>query len=104
MDALQCMQQQHWQGNVRELKNVVERISLLHPGGTITPADLNPLGCCHEDANVSEEEMSEPLMEVEKRHIIKVYQQNDFNKTETAELLGITRLTLRRKLSEYGVD
>lgn len=103
-EALKCLQQQHWPGNVRELKNIIERISLLHSGGMITPADLNPLGCCNDSSSLSDEETCEPLFEVEKRHIIKVYQKNDYNKTKTADLLGITRLTLRRKLNEYGVD
>jgi len=43
-----------------------------------------------------------PLSEVEKNHILAVYKKTDYNKTRTADILGINRLTLRRKLKEYG--
>ncbi|MCK5826102.1 MAG: hypothetical protein KAG93_03645 [Desulfuromusa sp.] len=43
------------------------------------------------------------LAEVEKTHILAVYKQSGQNKTSTADILGINRLTLRRKLKEYDV-
>jgi len=100
--ALECLKKHHWPGNVRELKNVIERATLLHAGGTIFPEDLTLVGCCSEAIAPTEEAMT--LAEVEKKHILAVYQQSNHNKTSTADALGINRLTLRRKLKEYGAS
>ncbi len=101
-DALECLQRHEWPGNVRELKNVIERTTLLHPGGVITCKNLALVGCCAE-AQATTGKM-ESLAEVEKRHILSVYQKTGHNKTRTADILGINRLTLRRKLKEFGVE
>jgi len=101
-EALQCLQRHEWPGNVRELKNVIERTTLLHPGGRITCDNLALVGCCSEPSAATG--TMEPLSEVEKKHILFVYQNTDHNKTRTADILGINRLTLRRKLKEYGVE
>ena len=101
-EALQCLQKNDWPGNVRELKNVIERTTLLHSGGTITHEDLAMVGCCFgTKAQIGE---LATLAEIEKRHILFVYKETGHNKTRTAEVLGINRLTLRRKLKEYGID
>ena len=99
--ALECLKKHHWPGNVRELKNVIERATLLHAGGTIFPEDLTLVGCCSEATVVSHEMTT--LAEVEKAHILAIYKQSGQNKTSTADILGINRLTLRRKLKEYDV-
>jgi two-component system response regulator AtoC len=99
--ALDCLKKHHWPGNVRELKNVIERATLLHAGGTIFPEDLTLVGCCSEATVVSHEMTT--LAEVEKAHILAIYKQSGQNKTSTADILGINRLTLRRKLKEYDV-
>ena len=100
--ALDCLKKHTWPGNVRELKNVIERTTLLHLGGEITPADLALVGCCSEVKSDIKEML--PLFEVEKKHILAVYKKTDNNKTRTAEILEINRLTLRRKLKEYGIS
>jgi len=99
-DAVRRLQQHAWPGNVRELRNLIERTVLLHPGGEITAADFL-LG---RDLPVAERNGSvETLADVEREHILHVYRQSGQNKSQTADLLGINRLTLRRKLKEYGV-
>ena len=100
--AMECLKKHSWPGNVRELKNVIERATLLHAGGTIFPEDLTLVGCCSETIAPTEEVMT--LAEVEKKHILAVYQRLGHNKTCTADALGINRLTLRRKLKEYGAS
>jgi len=100
--ALLLLQKCHWPGNVRELRNIVERVTLLHPGGEIKAADLALAGCCL--ASEAATDTAVPLSVVEKKHILAIYQQTGQNKTQTAELLGISRLTLRRKLKEYGME
>ncbi len=90
-----------WPGNVRELKNVIERALLLHGEGEIEPVDL-----ALEPASVEKmpESGVETLAEVERAHILNIYRQTGCNKSQTADLLGINRLTLRRKLKDFNVD
>ncbi|BCR05623.1 acetoacetate metabolism regulatory protein AtoC [Desulfuromonas versatilis] len=101
--ARQSLLAQPWPGNVRELRNIIERTLLLHPGGVIEAADL-PLSLAPSPAGEATGAGGGTLAEVEREHILRVYRQNQGNKTQTADQLGINRLTLRRKLKEYGVD
>ncbi len=101
-EALGGLQENNWPGNVRELKNVIERTTLLHSGGVITREDLAMVGCCAEVKSTTRDLAT--LAEIEKHHILFVYNETGHNKTRTAEVLGINRLTLRRKLKEYGID
>jgi DNA-binding NtrC family response regulator len=91
-----------WPGNVRELKNLIERLVILSTGDTIE-ADQLPLPVSGEGESPAPEEVSrEPrtLAAVEKSYILKVLRQVDGNKSEAAKILGITRQTLRKKLTE----
>jgi len=87
-------------GNTRELKNVIERIILLNDKPLLTEADL-PKDFFDNDNNVGFiKGMS--LQELEKKHILSVLESTNYNKAETAEILGIGLTTLYRKLNEYG--
>jgi two-component system, NtrC family, response regulator AtoC len=91
-----------WPGNVRELKNLIERLVILSTGDTIE-ADQLPLPVSGEVESPLPEEVSrEPrtLAIVEKAYILKVLRQVNGNKSEAAKILGITRQTLRKKLTE----
>jgi two-component system response regulator AtoC len=91
-----------WPGNVRELKNLIERLVILSTGDTIE-ADQLPLPVSGEVESPLPEEVSrEPrtLATVEKAYILKVLRQVNGNKSEAAKILGITRQTLRKKLTE----
>ena len=91
-----------WPGNVRELKNLIERLVILSTGETIE-ADQLPLPVSGEvESPVPEEVSREPrtLAAVEKAYILKVLRQVNGNKSEAAKILGITRQTLRKKLTE----
>ena len=94
-----------WPGNVRELKGVIEAAANLADGGQIKPAHL-PLDCqACEQAPAGEPARTgalEPLAEVERRHILAVYEAAGRNKSKTARVLKIGLQTLRRKLSAYG--
>lgn len=91
-----------WPGNVRELRNLMERTVLLHPGGEIGAKDLALQA--PEALSDGTERGIQSLAEMERDYILRVYRQADGNKTQTADLLGINRLTLRRKLKEYDVE
>jgi len=92
----------HWPGNARELRNVMERTVLLHQGGEITATDFI-LGAGRV-VGFTDSGPITTLSEVEREHILRVYRQSGNNKTQTADLLGINRLTLRRKLKEFGIE
>ena len=97
-----------WPGNVRELRNVMERALILSGGTTIKPVYLpkeivGPSEGKPGDAGLGESGLV-PLEEVEKRHIRRVLEASRGNKTRAARVLGITRLTLRNKVTEYGWD
>ena len=95
-----------WPGNVRELRNVMERALILSGGATIKPVHLpkeivGPHGNKTVDAGSNGNGLL-PLAEVEKRHIRRVLESCRGNKTQAAKLLGISRLTLRNKVTEFG--
>jgi two-component system, NtrC family, response regulator len=99
-DALQLLQQYPWKGNIRELRNVLERASILTDGIEILPQHL-PYEIQKQDKATSE---SLSLATVEKNHIQKVLQYAKGNKTKTAECLGIGLTTLYRKMEEYHIS
>jgi two-component system NtrC family response regulator len=96
-DFLALLNRHQWKGNIRELKNVMERAVIL-ADDTLTPAALPP----HFNTQNSNPD-SLDLQSIEKQHIIKVLAHTRGNKTETARLLGIGLTTLYRKIDEYGL-
>ncbi len=97
--ALQLLQQYAWKGNIRELRNVMDRAKIITEGAEILPEDLPyeiQKGTQQTASNLS-------LSSIEKQHIQKVLQHTKGNKTETARLLDIGLTTLYRKMDEYGI-
>lgn len=93
-----------WKGNIRELKNVIER-SIILCQNELTPEYL-PFDLQQTNNNKSKGKALSAfeLASAEKLHIQKVLNYTNGNKTKTAELLGIALTTLYRKLSEYGLE
>jgi two-component system NtrC family response regulator len=98
-EALKLLSRQPWPGNIRELRNVMERAVILAEGNSILPEDL-PYEIQKQDTN-SPDNLS--LASVEKNHIEKVLQYTKGNKTKAAEYLGIGLTTLYRKMEEYNI-
>jgi DNA-binding NtrC family response regulator len=94
-----------WPGNVRELKGVIE--AAVNRAAGAAEIDVQHLGLPAPRKDSSAPAASqgdiEPLAEVERRHILAVYERCDRNKTHTARALGIGPATLHRKLKAYGV-
>lgn len=99
--ALRILMRYNWPGNIRELENTIQR-ALIMAEDEIGPEQLPE----HLKMSLGkyEEETSpfESLASVERRHILKVLQSVGNNKTKAAEILGITRKTLRLKLENQA--
>ena len=101
-EALNALEAHSWPGNVRELENVMERAVILTRGNEValgvlplkmTAAPLEPV--------VHGDEVS--LESVEIGHIRRVLDRTGFHKARSAEILGISRKTLDRKIAEFGI-
>lgn len=100
-DAMKALQQYDWKGNIRELKNALERAVILEDSNTLTLENLPmDIQCKKTDTTVLS---AFHLASVEKLHIQKVLNHTKGNKTEAARLMGIGLATLYRKIDEYGL-
>lgn len=100
-DAVDALKHNSWKGNIRELKNVIERAVILEGSDTLTldslPQDIQQ--ACGNDTGISTFRLSE----VEKKHIQKMLKYTNGNKTEAARLMDIGLATLYRKIEEYNI-
>lgn len=101
-DYIRILKQNPWKGNVRELRNVVERSLIIADSDTLTP-DTLPLNMQNLQATPDNGYSGFDLSGVEKMHIQKVLKYTNGNKTEASRLLGIGLTTLYRKIEEYGL-
>lgn len=112
-EALECLRRYSWPGNVRQLRTAVEHGVVMSEGSVVTPADLPPElsatptgleGGSGQTATQSDFSLASPptlnLKWVERQVILRALKQTDGNRTTAAELLGINRRTLQRKLAE----
>lgn len=107
-EALERLMDYNWPGNIRELKSTIQsavnlaqgkRIEIQHLPEHIRSLPQRPK---KKEAEVLSSNTIVPLAAVEKTHILKVYNQLNRNKSQTAKALGIGLNTLRRKLAAYG--
>jgi len=101
-EAVRLLVAYHWPGNARELENVMERAVILARGGTITP-DVLPMRSAAPLQLQSAAGSNISLESLEREHIKQVLAANNYHKSRTAEILGISRKTLDRKIVEYGL-
>lgn len=92
-----------WPGNIRELKNVIERVVILSNDGQANES-LLPVNMQEQTGNGYYDSPYLDLASVEKQHIKQVLKQVRGNRTEAARLLNIGVATLYRKLKEYGLE
>jgi two-component system response regulator AtoC len=103
-DAMSILRSYNWPGNVRQLRNVLESAVLLADGDVLLPAHLP-----RETMTMTQSTTTDPftlltLSELERRHIERVLNESAGQMNVAAEILGIHRNTLRRKLTEYGIN
>ncbi|UTD02288.1 sigma-54-dependent Fis family transcriptional regulator [Treponema socranskii subsp. buccale] len=92
-----------WPGNIRELRNCIESAVVMCGGNEITPEDLPPTVSASIAAPSITIPVGTTLDDAEKAIICENLAANKGNKSKTADILGIGRKTLHRKLQEYGV-
>lgn len=95
---VEALNRHSWKGNVRELKNVVERLVIMADGDTLDATQL-PYEFFTDEPTTN----AFDLQTIEKQHIQKVLAHTKGNKTETARLLNIGLTTLYRKIEEYKI-
>ena len=103
-EAVRHLMAYDYPGNIRELENIVQRAVIMAKGELIEPGDLPqdlrgeaPVLVKHEEPELIS------LEELERRHIEAVLDHCEMNKTRAAEILGIDRVSLWRKLKRYGL-
>lgn len=104
-DYLSLLKQHQWNGNIRELKNVIERSVILSDADEIS-VDTLPVEFQNKTTSGGTDKQLSAfdLASAEKIHIQKVINYTNGNKTETARLLNIALTTLYRKLDEYKIS
>jgi DNA-binding NtrC family response regulator len=100
-----CLTRYSWPGNVRELRNSMERAVLLSQGELVLPEHLPAkVRAVSETAPAAEPQDAQRLGEIERQAIIQTLQKHDFNRTETAKALGISRRALIYKLQRFRAE
>ena len=98
-EAMKILVQYNWPGNIRELRNTIERaLVVVGEKDQIEPDDLNLLFLSK--ANPP----GDSLEEIEKAHVQRILEQSDWNISRSAEILKIDRVTLYNKIKKYGLQ
>jgi DNA-binding NtrC family response regulator len=102
-EAMRLLLSYDWPGNVRELQNAIEHALTIGTGPTLTIADLPPHISGMSLSVTASDKAGEArtLEEVERRHILRVLEETGGNHARAAQVLGIDRRTLYRKLEKY---
>src|SRR5690606_2704933 len=104
--AAQWLQQQAWPGNIRELRQTIERAVLIADSATLTPASFQHAERLGKQAPAVTPDLpvgSMTLEEMERAMIQKALKQYENNLTQVASALGLTRQALYRRIEKYGM-
>jgi Response regulator containing CheY-like receiver, AAA-type ATPase, and DNA-binding domains len=107
--AIEKMLAYTWPGNVRELKNFIERVYILTPGEFVDVHDVRFAGLIDagDEKAVQMEDLStfrEARAQFEKEYLLRKIQENSGNISKTAEVIGLERSYLHRKIKAYGIE
>jgi len=109
-EAFTYLQKARWKGNVRELKNTVERLIIMSPGPRIDEDDLREVVRLEARPAAAENEKERPgtLREfkesAERAFLVGKLRENNWNISKTAEVIGTPRSNLYKKLEQYGIN
>ncbi len=99
-EALEYLLRYAWPGNIRELKNAIERAVILARSYLIQVSDLPDQNQSLSHSSL----MGKSLKDMEKDHITNILRETAGNYTKSAQILGITRMTLYNKVKDYDID
>lgn len=103
-EAAEALQQYNFPGNARELRNLIERATVLCAGPVIQPQDI-PVTAANDPFDKREEfNLSTQVSRFEQHCLSKALSKSSGNRTEAAQLLGISRKNLWEKMKTYGLD
>jgi len=114
-DALDVLRRYAYPGNVRELSNIVERAAVLTRSQTIGLDDLPPVVLESEaqpmrittqtdDQAWIPMTLNDAMLEPERKFVLGALEANEWNRQQTADVLGINRTTLYKKMKQLGID
>ena len=102
-DVMELLMNHSWTGNVRELRNTIEYAFVLCPGGWIDRKHLPPkLTVKRGSASVNL--VMNPDNDREKEKLIQALRKSGGSRTETAKLLGVSRVTVWKRIKKYGIN
>lgn len=103
-DAIKSLQEYSWPGNIRELKNLIERLVIMTPSADIHAKDFHLAGK-HEGADFfSYRTLKQAREAFERDFISRKLEENNWNVSKTAEMLDIERSNLHRKIKAYHIQ
>jgi len=108
-DALTILMEHNWPGNVRELKNIIERLVIMTPSNVISKMDIPPLVKGNQDVERNDSwyainSYRQAKMNFEKQYLARKLRENEGNVSRTAEVIGLERSNLHRKIKSYGLE
>lgn len=106
--AMKKLAQHSWAGNVRELRNFIERVYILTPGECVDSHDILFAGLSGGDSSMGEihdfTNFRQARADFEKKYLTQKIKDNGGNISKTAEVIGLERSYLHRKIKNYGIE
>ena len=103
-ETMKLLIEHAWPGNVRELENAVERALIMEDGDTLLPRCFPWLIEKRQIKHSVENDKTYSLEELEKKHLQRVLGETGYHRGQAANLLGIDRKTLYKKINKYGLE
>jgi len=100
-EAIDVLSQHDWPGNVREIKNLIHRCTVMIDSEVLMPEHFENMLNVRKPKKASELSVGQTIEDVERELIYKTLEKTGGNKTRAAEILDVTPRTLRNKLSRY---
>jgi transcriptional regulator with PAS, ATPase and Fis domain len=102
-DALRLLEKYHWPGNIREMRNVVERAMLLARGDRLEAGDFSLIGGTASPAQFELPPQGVALEEIERQLLMQALARAHGNQTHAGQLLGLNRDQVRYRIEKFGL-
>jgi len=103
-EAMEKLVSYPWPGNVRELRNAIEYAFVLCPSGAIGVQHLPPKIATVCGASIADDKKKDPDFLKEREKLLQVLRQTKGNQSEAAKLLGVSRVTVWKRIKKYDID